>query len=209
MRDFRLYVITGEKFHPGRNYVEVMEEAIRGGADCIQLREKNKTKKELLEMARRLRELTDRYAVPFIVNDHVDIALAVNADGVHLGQDDLPLEEARRILGPDKMIGISTHKLEEALAAERNGADYIGVGPVFPTDTKEDVVDPVGIQYVDEVVRNISIPFVAIGGIKLHNVDEVLQAGAQRICIVSAVVGADDVRGAAQAFRNKLDVQKT
>lgn len=209
MRDFRLYVITGEKFHPGRNYVEVMEEAIRGGADCIQLREKNKTKKELLEMARRLRELTDRYAVPFIVNDHVDIALAVNADGVHLGQDDLPLEEARRILGPDKMIGISTHKLEEALAAERNGADYIGVGPVFPTDTKEDVVDPVGIQYVDEVVRNISIPFVAIGGIKLHNVDEVLQAGAQRICIVSAVVGADDVRGAAQAFRNKLDAQKT
>ena len=209
MRDFRLYVITGEKFHPGRNYVEVMEEAIRGGADCIQLREKNKTKKELLEMARRLRELTDRYAVPFIVNDHVDIALAVNADGVHLGQDDLPLEEARRILGPDKMIGISTHKLEEALAAERTGADYIGVGPVFPTDTKEDVVDPVGIQYVDEVVRNISIPFVAIGGIKLHNVDEVLQAGAQRICIVSAVVGADDVRGAAQAFRNKLDVQKT
>lgn len=209
MRDFRLYVITGEKFHPGRNYVEVMEEAIRGGADCIQLREKNKTKKELLEMARRLRELTDRHAVPFIVNDHVDIALAVNADGVHLGQDDLPLEEARRILGPDKMIGISTHKLEEALAAERNGADYIGVGPVFPTDTKEDVVDPVGIQYVDEVVRNISIPFVAIGGIKLHNVDEVLQAGAQRICIVSAVVGADDVRGAAQAFRNKLDVQKT
>lgn len=208
MRDFRLYVITGEKFHPGRNYVEVMEEAIRGGADCIQLREKNKTKKELLEMARRLRELTDRYAVPFIVNDHVDIALAVNADGVHLGQDDLPLEEARRILGPDKMIGISTHKLEEALAAERNGADYIGVGPVFPTDTKEDVVDPVGIQYVDEVVRNISIPFVAIGGIKLHNVDEVLQAGAQRICIVSAVVGADDVRGAAQAFRNKLNAQK-
>src|SRR5690606_39198901 len=133
-------------------------------------------------MARALRELTAKYKVPFIVNDHLDLALAVDADGVHLGQDDLPLKEARKILGPDKIIGISTHALDEALAAERDGADYIGVGPVFETKSKVDVVDPVGLSYVEEVSRHISIPFVAIGGIKLHNLNSVLATGATRIC---------------------------
>ncbi|MDQ0340343.1 thiamine-phosphate pyrophosphorylase [Caldalkalibacillus uzonensis] len=204
MKDFSLYVITGEQFYPERNYLEVIEEAINGGADIVQLREKKKTKRELLDMAKHLKDLCVRYDVPFIVNDHVDIALAVDADGVHLGQDDLPLEEARKILGPDKIIGISTHKLEEAKRAEEGGADYIGVGPVFPTITKEDVVDPVGLEYVREVVAHIRIPFVAIGGIKLHNVDQVLEAGAERICIVSAIVGAEDVQGAARAFASKI-----
>lgn len=203
-QDFHLYVITGEQFYPNRNYLDVIEEAILGGADMVQLREKHKTKKELLTMARKLKELTQTYNVPFIVNDHIDLALAVDADGVHLGQDDLPLTEARKILGPDKIIGISTHCLTEALAAEKNGADYIGVGPVYETKSKEDVVDPVGLTYVRQVVEHVSIPFVAIGGIKLHNLRDVLQAGARRICVISAIVGAEDVRQAAQDFSRTI-----
>lgn len=204
MRDFQLYVITGEQFYPNRHYMDVIEEAIQGGADIIQLREKKKSKKEMLDMAKNIRALTSKYNVLFIVNDHLDIALAVDADGLHLGQDDLPLQEARRLLGPDKIIGVSTHALSEALEAEQNGADYIGVGPVYATNTKEDVVDPVGLQYVQEVSQNVSIPFVAIGGIKEHNVRDVLQAGAKRVCVVSAIVGAEDVQGAAQSFCEEI-----
>ncbi len=178
----------------------VMEEAILGGADMIQLRDKKCTKRAILDKAKSLRELTRRYGVPFIVNDHIDIALAVDADGVHLGQDDLPIAEARRIVGPDKIIGISTHRIEEAREAEREGADYIGVGPVFPTTSKEDAVAPVSTSYVREVAAEIRIPFVAIGGIKLHNVMEVLQAGATRICAISEIVGSRDVTGTCRAF---------
>lgn len=204
MVDFRLYVITGEEFHPGRPLLEVMKEALEGGADFIQLRDKKSTKKQILEKAKALRELTKQYNVPFIVNDHIDIAIAVNADGVHLGQDDLPLREARNIIGDKKIIGISTHSLEQAREAERGGADYIGVGPIFPTQTKEDVVEPVTLSYLREVVENISIPFVPIGGIKLHNVDEVLDAGAKNVCVVSEVVGSEDVKGTCEAFIKKI-----
>ncbi|MGG1314580.1 MULTISPECIES: thiamine phosphate synthase [Cohnella] len=204
MKDFRLYAITGEQFHPGRDLIEVMEEAILGGVDIIQLRDKKSGKDELLRKAKALRELTRRHGVTFIVNDHIDIALEADADGVHLGQGDMPLPEARKIVG-DKIIGISTHAIEEALLAERQGADYIGVGPVFPTKTKEDVVAPVTVSYVREVAQRIRIPFVAIGGIKLHNVDEVIRAGATRICAVSEIVGSRDVRGTCQAFLRKLE----
>jgi thiamine-phosphate pyrophosphorylase len=204
MKDFHLYVITGEQFYQDRDYLEVIEEAIQGGADIVQLREKYKSKRELLQMAKELKKLTAKYNVPFIVNDHLDIALAVDADGIHIGQNDLPLAEARQIMGPDKIIGISTHALEEAIEAENNGADYIGVGPVFETKSKVDVVDPVGLEYVKEVVAHTSIPFVAIGGIKLHNLNDVLEAGAKRICVISAIVGAEDVKGTAFAFSERI-----
>lgn len=203
MLAFRLYAITGEEFHPGRELVTVMEEAILGGADIIQLRDKNSSKRELLAKAQALRELTRKHQIPFIVNDHIDIALAVDADGVHLGQDDLPLCEARKIVG-NKIIGISTHAIEEARRAEAEGADYIGVGPVYPTTSKADVVDPVTTAYVQEVAAEISIPFVAIGGIKLHNVEEVLAAGARRICAISEIVGSADVRGTCKQFLAKI-----
>ncbi|WP_010278323.1 thiamine phosphate synthase [Paenibacillus senegalensis] len=203
MRDFRLYAITGEQFHPGRDVIEVMEEAILGGVDIIQLRDKTGSKRDILHKARKLRELTRKHDVLFIVNDHIDIALASDADGIHLGQDDLPLAEARKIMG-NKIIGISTHAIEEARAAEREGADYIGVGPVFPTKSKLDVVDPVTTSYVREVAGEIRIPFVAIGGIKLHNVDQVLDAGATRICVISEIVGSDDVRGTAEKLLQKI-----
>ena len=207
MKDFRLYAITGEQFHPGRDLIEVMEEAILGGVDIIQLRDKTSAKPELLRKARALRELTNKYKVTFIVNDHIDVAMEVDADGIHLGQDDLPIIEARKIVG-NKIIGISTHALHEAQLAERQGADYIGVGPVFRTATKADVVDPVSVSYVREVAQTIKIPFVAIGGIKLHNVDEVIAAGATRICAISEIVGSSDIRGTCAAFLSKLKGQE-
>jgi thiamine-phosphate pyrophosphorylase len=205
MKEFKLYVITGESFHPGRPLLEVMEQAIIGGADIIQLRDKSSSKRDILIKARGLRELTRRYGVTFIVNDHIDIALAVDADGIHLGQDDLPIAEARKIVGPDKWIGISTHAIEEAREAEREGADYIGVGPVFETKSKVDVVAPVSTDYVFQVAAEIKIPFVAIGGIKLHNIDQVLDAGATRICAISEIVGSQDVAGICAAFLERIE----
>lgn len=204
MKDFRLYAITGEQFHPGRSMLEVMEEAIKGGVDIIQLRDKSGDKAVITEKAKALRELTRKYGVTFIINDYIDIAMEVDADGIHLGQGDVPLLEARKMVG-DKIIGISTHAIAEAILAEQQGADYIGVGPIYPTATKVDVVDPVTIAYVREVVKAISIPFVAIGGIKLHNVDDVIQAGATRICAVSEIVGSEDVKGVCEAFIRKLE----
>ncbi|WP_054710753.1 thiamine phosphate synthase [Bacillus sp. JCM 19041] len=208
MKDFHLYVITGEEFHPERNLIEVMEEAIQGGADIIQLRDKTSSKIDVLEKARNLKELCGKYDVPFIVNDHIDIALAVDADGVHIGQDDMPLAEVRKLIGPTKVIGVSSHKLEEALAAEKNGADYIGVGPIFPTKSKVDVVDPVTTSYIQEVKEHVSIPFVAIGGIKLHNVKEVVEAGADRVCVITEIVAANDVKAASAAMRKALEEAK-
>ena len=200
--DFKLYVITDERYHPGRSMLEVIEAALMGGADVVQLRDKRATKKELYQKAVELRQLTARYGKLFIVNDNPDIALAVDADGVHLGQDDMPLAAARRIMG-DRIIGISTHSLEQARRAEAEGADYIGVGPVFATQTKENAT-PVTVELVRQVAGAIRIPFVAIGGIKLHNVDQVLEAGARRICAVSEIVGNADVRGTCQAFLSKI-----
>lgn len=205
MIDFRLYAITGEEFHKGRDLIQVMEEAILGGVDIIQLRDKYSSKKEVLKKAKLLKELTQKYDIPLIINDHIDVALAVNADGIHIGQDDLPLEEARKIIGKNKIIGISTHEIEEAREAQKNGADYIGVGPIFPTKSKVDVVDPVTTKYIEEVVKEITIPFVAIGGIKLHNVDQVLDAGATRICAISEIVGNEDVTRACQSFIKKIE----
>lgn len=204
MKDFRLYVITGEQFHPGRDLITVMEEAILGGVDIIQLRDKKSSKRDVLQKAVMLRELTRKHNVTFIVNDYIDVALAVGADGIHLGQDDLPLPLARKIVG-DMIIGISTHSIDEARLAEREGADYIGVGPVYATKSKEDVVSPVTTSYVRAVASEIRIPFVAIGGINLHNVDQVLEAGASRICAISEIVGNEDVRGTCESFVWKIE----
>lgn len=204
MVDFRLYAITDERFHPGRELLSVMEEALQGGADVIQLRDKTSSKREIYEKSVVLRELTRKYGALFIVNDYIDIALASDADGVHLGQKDLPLAEARKLMGSDKIVGISTHRIEEAREAERGGADYIGVGPVYSTETKADAVHPVSVKYVQQAAAEIRIPFVAIGGIKLHNVDEVLEAGATRICAVSEIVGSVDVKRTCETFLYKM-----
>jgi len=205
--DFELYVITGENNHPGKQLADVMEQALAGGADILQLRNKTGSKAELLEQGKMLRELTAAYGVPFIVNDHPDLAIELSADGVHLGQEDMPIAEARRLLGNDRIIGISTHSLEQALAAERDGADYIGVGPVYPTNTKPGR-PAVTTNFVADAARHVAIPFVAIGGITLGNVDEVLNAGASRICAVSAIVGSESPDEACRYFLDKINAAK-
>jgi thiamine-phosphate pyrophosphorylase len=199
-----LYVITAESNHPGKALVDVMEQTLIGGAQIMQLRNKTGSHAEVLEQARALRVLTRKFNVPLIINDYPDIVLETDADGVHLGQDDMPIAEARRLLGPDRIIGISTHNIEQALAAEREGADYIGVGPVFPTETKPGRA-AVSTRYVAEAARRISIPFVAIGGITLANVDEVLAAGAKRICSVSAIVGSRDPAETCRSFLQRIE----
>lgn len=140
-----------------------------------------------------LRAMTRQTDALFIINDHIDLALAVGADGVHIGQDDLPLSKVRELVGPDLLVGVSTHSPAQAQAAVKGGADYIGVGPLFATRTKIDVCDPVGLDYLDYVVKNLEIPFVAIGGIKEHNLADVVKAGARTIALVTEIVGNTNI----------------
>ncbi|MDD5270913.1 MAG: thiamine phosphate synthase [Candidatus Omnitrophica bacterium] len=204
MKDFKLYVIIDSKSANGRGLAEVASEAVEGGADIIQLREKDMPAREIVTLGRAIRKAMAGTGALFIINDRPDIAAATGADGVHLGQDDLPPEEARAIIGRDKVIGVSTHSLEQALAAEKAGADYIGVGPVFATPTKPDYI-PVGTGLVREVSKAVRIPFVAIGGIDAGNIGQVLDAGASRIAVVRAVCGASDVRNAAKSIKERLN----
>lgn len=190
-----IYGITAEKFSGGRSNLEVVREMIAGGIGIIQYREKrpHKSSAAMLEECRAIRDMTRQAGVLFIINDYPDIALLVDADGVHVGQDDFPVSEVRRLIGADKLIGLSTHSPEQAAAAVKAGADYIGVGPIFSTQTKEDVCAPVGLGYLNHVVRSCPLPFVAIGGIKEHNLDRVLEKGARTVCLVTEIVGAPDI----------------
>ena len=191
-----IYGITAEKFSKGRSNIEVVRQMIAGGIRIIQYREKRPPKSfaAMLEECRVIRELTREAGVIFIINDYPTLALLVDADGVHVGQDDWPVAEVRRLLGPDKIIGLSTHAPEEAQAAVTAGADYIGVGPIFSTQTKDDVTDPVGLEYIDYIVANCPLPFTVLGGIKEHNLAEVISHGASSACLVTDIVEADDIR---------------
>lgn len=190
-----LYGITAEKFSAGRTNIQVVEQMIQGGVKVIQYREKraDKSYRTILEECTLIRELTRAAGVTFIVNDYVDVALLVDADGVHVGQDDLPVGAVRKLLGRNKIVGLSTHSPRQAEEAVRAGADYIGVGPIFATKTKDDVGDAVGCTYLDWVVENISLPFVAIGGIKRTNIAQIIQRGVKNICLVTEIVGAADI----------------
>jgi len=190
-----IYGITAENFSQGRSNIEVIQAMIAGGVKIIQYREKrlDKSHRQMLSECRRIRDLTRVAGVLFIVNDYVDIALLADADGVHVGQDDLPVADVRRLVGPDKLIGLSTHSIDQAKKAEAEGADYIGVGPIYSTQTKVDVCAPVGLNYLDEAVRNTKLPVAAIGGIKRHNIAEVARHGAKTICLLTEIVGAQDI----------------
>lgn len=166
---------------------EMSSLVLRAGIRWIQYREKNKPRRDIYNEAALLRKLTAEFKASFIVNDHADIALAVNADGVHLGQEDLPLKEARKILGKTKIIGISTHSIEQAIEAEAGGADYVGFGPVFHTKTK-DAGKPKGIQMLKEVKKHVKIPVIAIGGITSGNLQSVLDSGADAVAVASAIL---------------------
>ena len=189
-----IYGLTAEEFSLGRNNIEVVDEMIAAGIKVIQYREKEKKALYMYRECREIRELTRRAGVTFIVNDHIDLAIAVNADGVHIGQEDLPPEKVRQLIGPSMILGLSTHLPEQAQSAVKSDVvDYIGVGPIFATNTKKDVCDPVGLSYLDYVVKHIELPFVAIGGIKLHNVAEVRKHGAKISALVTEIVGAENI----------------
>lgn len=205
MVNWSLYVITDAKLSRGRSHLEVIRAAIAGGATVVQYREKTATTRQMIEEARALRELTRQAGIPFIVNDRVDIALAVDADGVHVGQDDMPAPLARKLMGPGKIVGVSVDNLEQALQAERDGADYVGAGPIFATATKPDAAPPIGLEGLAEICRGVSIPVIAIGGINAENAGAVIAAGAAGVAVVSAVVAAPDVEAAARRLREAID----
>lgn len=195
-----LYAITDARFYRGRTLEEVARAWIAGGVCCIQLREKDMTGRGLWEAGRLLRDLTREAGVLFIVNDRVDVAAAVDADGVHLGQEDLPVEAARKILGPDRLIGVSTHNVEEAVAAERAGADYIGFGPVKPTATKADTRPAVGVEGLRAVRRAVRVPVVAIGGIQVEDAEDLASAGADALAVIRGLLDTDDIVGRTREF---------
>lgn len=187
-----LYCITAEDFSVGRSNIEVVKQWIDAGIKVIQYREKDKSMKLKYQECKIIRRLTKEAGVFFIVNDDIDLAMMVQADGVHIGQDDFPLKAVRELVG-DMMIGISTHSPQQAQEAVASGADYIGVGPIFKTSTKKNVCQPVGLEYLDYVVKNITIPFVAIGGITESNVAEVVKTGAQCIAMVTEITKSHDM----------------
>jgi thiamine-phosphate pyrophosphorylase len=206
--DWALYVITDAGLSGGRSHVDVIRAAIDGGATVVQYREKEATTRQLVEEALVLRELTRGAGVPFIVNDRLDVALAAQADGVHVGQDDMPATLARRLMTRERIVGVSVTNLREAIQAEQDGADYLGVGPIFATPTKPDAAPPMGLDGLSEVCRRVSVPAVAIGGINEHNAAEVIRAGADGVAVVSAVVAAPDVAAAARRLREIVEAAR-
>jgi thiamine-phosphate pyrophosphorylase len=196
----RLCVITDRELGSGLSHFDIAARAVAGGASMIQLRDKVAGSRQLLHEAREIAQLCRAREVCFIVNDRLDLALAADADGVHLGQDDLPPGDARRLLGSGKILGVSTHSLEQALLAAEQGADYLGIGPIFATATKATGYQPVGCDTIRQLRARIDLPIVAIGGITLRNVGEVIDAGATGVAVISAIVGADAVTAATAAF---------
>jgi len=199
-----LYCITAEGYSCGRNNIEVVRAMINSGVKIIQYREKEKKLLQKYHECLNIRELTQATGVTFIINDDIDIAMMIKADGVHIGQDDLPVEKVRELVGPEMIIGVSTHSPEQAQDAANRGADYIGVGPIYKTFTKKDVCEPVGLKYLDYAVNNVGIPFVAIGGIKEHNICEVKSRGANCIAMVTEIVGAEDIEEKIKRVKQKL-----
>lgn len=204
MREGGLYGLTAEKFSLGRRNADVVRAMLDGGIHIIQYREKTKKMGLKYEECLELRAMTREAGAAFIVNDDIDLALLTGADGVHVGQEDLPVQAVRALVGENMAVGLSTHSPEQARAAVSFGADYIGVGPIFATRTKEDVCAPVGFEYLDFVVRNIDLPFVAIGGIKEHNLKAVADHGARCMALVTEITAAEDIRGKIAALTNIL-----
>lgn len=200
----KFYVITDRLLSRGCSHADVVRKAIDGGATCIQLREKDASSRELYLLASELRAITREKDTVLIINDRLDIALAVGADGVHLGQDDLPVDAARGIMPPEMILGVSVDNPRQAREAQAMGASYLGAGAVFATATKADAGEPVGLQAISKICRIVDIPVVGIGGINLHNAGQVIQAGAAGVAVISAVVAADDITLAAARIAREI-----
>ncbi|SDD54108.1 thiamine phosphate synthase [Natrinema hispanicum] len=193
--NWQTYLVTQESLSNGKRTVEVVEAAIDGGVDVVQLREKDTDARWRYELGRKLRERTAEAGVALLVNDRVDIAQAIDADGVHLGQSDLPVAVARDLLGPEAVIGCSTATVEEAIEAEAAGADYLGVGAIYGTDSKKNVPEEkngTGLELVSEIAATVSIPVIGIGGVTASNAPSVLEAGATGVAMISEITAADD-----------------
>lgn len=197
MNNYSLYLVTDRSLLKGRNLVELIEESILGGVSIVQLREKDCSSLEFYNLAKEVKIITDKYDVPLIINDRIDIAQAINASGVHLGQSDIPCSIARKILPKDMIIGVSAHNLEEGLKAVKDGADYLGCGAVFSTSTKKDVT-LLSYEGLKEITSHINIPIVAIGGINENNIMNLKGSGIDGIAVVSAILGKDEVKKASE-----------
>lgn len=200
----RLYLVMGLDGYEGLSAIDIARKAIAGGVTLIQLREKEAPLKDVLSVGRQLRGLCKEHGIPFVVNDRVDVALLLDADGVHVGQDDVPASAARSLLGPDKIVGVSAGSLLEAAWAVSEGADYLGVGPIYPTGTKKDAGEAVGTPLIGELKTRYGLPIVGIGGINVHNAAHVVQAGADGIAVVSAITRKSDPMAASRALREAI-----
>lgn len=209
MIDWGLYVITDREGAGGRSLTEIVRVAVAGGATVVQLREKTANTREIIELGQALHEITRAAGVPLIVNDRVDVALAIDAEGAHVGQDDMPAPLARRLIGPDRILGVSAGTVAEAQGAEADGADYIGVGDVFGTPSKPDAGVPIGLDGLAEIAGSVSIPTIGIGGITIENATQVIRAGAAGVAVLSAIIGADDPEGAARRLRAVIEAERT
>lgn len=199
MIDFNLYLITDRTIVPGNDIIRAVEEALKGGVRAVQLREKDLKIRELLDMAYQMRELTNRYGAKLFINDRVDVAVASKADGVHLGRKSMPPWAAKKVCS-ELIVGVSTHSVQEALEAEKDGADFIVLGPVFYTPSKALYGEPVGLDMLREVCSSISLPVLAIGGIKPDNIKDVLDKGAKGVAVISAILGATDIKESTKIF---------
>jgi len=203
-REFQTYLVTQEDLSAGRSTEAIVTEALAGGVDAVQVREKHRSAAQQLQIARRLREPTADAGVSLIVNDRIDVAVAADADGVHLGQDDLPVEAARQQLGEDAIVGQSVSTVEEATAAETAGADYLGVGAIYETDSKDDAGAAIGLDVVGSITDAVEIPFVGIGGVTPERAADVAAAGADGVAVVTAITRADDPAAATRELASAV-----
>ena len=201
--DYSLYLVTDRTTKTDKEFLAIIEKAILGGVSVIQLREKNASTGEFYRIALRLKELTSKYNIPLIVNDRLDIALAIEADGVHVGQSDLPADVVRAIIGEDKIMGVSAATIETAKKAELDGADYIGTGAIYPTETKE--ASCISMDYLKKIVDNVNIPVIAIGGLNENNIDQkLINTGIKGISVVSAIMNSTNPKEASAKLKNNF-----
>ncbi|SKA73974.1 thiamine-phosphate diphosphorylase [Clostridium sp. USBA 49] len=201
--DYKLYLVTDRDVLKNKDIYTAVEESIKGGVTLVQLREKNIYSLDFYNIAVKLKQITDKYNIPLIINDRLDIALAVDSAGLHIGQEDIPAKIARKLLGENKILGVSARNLKEAKKAEKDGANYIGVGAIFPTSTKSDA-QAVSIEALKEIKENISIPVVAIGGINTNNVKLLKPANIDGISVISSILGKENITLAAKELKKLI-----
>ncbi|MDY6881054.1 MAG: thiamine phosphate synthase [Desulfatiglans sp.] len=200
--DYSLYLVTDRTLSRQRSLESIVEAAVRGGVTCVQLREKDCDTRDFIEQALSIHGFLKRKKIPMIINDRIDVAMAVKAEGVHLGQSDMPLAMARSIVKDSMLIGISAESFEDAVEAEKGGADYIGVSPIFATPTKTDTAEPLGLAGLRRIRQAVKIPLVGIGGLNIENASDIMRCGGDGVAVVSAIVSADDPEEAARALKH-------